>query len=160
PIDLAPRPFTISRVSGDGRSIVFTSVAKSVSDLWIVDDPARKPRRLTLDGNSTAPLWTPDGRRVTYTSQRGGGYSLMSQPADGSALPTPILSGHDPVYAGAWTPDQHTLVYLDMSKRGRERIAAIDVTNGRRTQPVSDQAPLFAEAGGPALSPDGRWLAY
>ena len=53
-------------------------------DIWVYDPHVRALTRLTSEGENTWPIWTRDGRRVTYTSNKDGYGNLFWKPADGS----------------------------------------------------------------------------
>ena len=108
--------------------------------------------RLTTDGLSDRPIWTPDGRRLVYSSND----DLWWLPSDGSGKPDSLLVANGTRFGGTVTADGRALIFKE---------AASDRAGIRRL--VFDSAPAselllkgtFGEAA-PALSPDGRWLAY
>ena len=159
PVPLAPRQFTISRVSPDGRRIAFTVVAGDNADIWTYDIATDQARRVSFENYSVAPVWTPDGSRVTYTSSSSGNaWRLMSVPADGNGSPQSLGNGSGRAYPMTWTPDGRTLVYFE-TLAGQNRFAAVDVGGQTHLVPTN-HGPSFADVTGPALSPDGRWLAF
>jgi hypothetical protein len=98
-------------------------------------------------------IWSPDGKRVVHNGQVGGRDGLVSSVPDGSRPPAGI-AGDTPVRALPvfWSPDGDTL-YGWISGRG---LHAIDITSGSVT-PVPNLSPALAY---PALSANGKWLAY
>ena len=62
-------PFAFPRLSPNERRLVVT-LEGIQSSVWIYDFAAKPLNRLTFDGNNDWPLWTPDGKRVTYASNR------------------------------------------------------------------------------------------
>src|SRR5205814_9473828 len=73
---------------------------------------------LALEGDSHVPIWTPDGRRITYISQRTGvtGYELFSKPADGSGAEERLIPNAQKLPATSpisWSPDGNTLAFTD-----------------------------------------------
>jgi len=129
------------------------------SDIWILDLGTGAWSRLTSDGRENKwPLWTPDGRRLAFTSARAGPLGLFSQPADASEGPELLLSGDGrQIYAHSWSGDGRTLVFARLSPDAGADLFTV--------QAGSDDPPR-ALVGGPGrqnggkLSPDGRFLAY
>ena len=157
------------RFSPNGRQIavsVFDLVSAS-GDIWVIDrdgtTKSRLPARRHLRQRS-APEWTPDGKRLllvvaTRTPTFGSG-RLASQPADGSA-PAEMVGGVDNVAnsRGGYTlsRDGRTLV----SSTGRNN--AMDIWYRSLVGADTMSKPLLTSSAGefaPALSPDGKWLAY
>jgi len=160
PLPVARRPFTISRLSPDGRRIAFTGLTSSsaeTADISTYDIATDRARRVSFEPDSIAPIWTPDGLRITYTSNDGRGWRLLSVPADGTTPPQPLVQSRNQVYGAGWTPDGRALLYVERLA-GRNQI--MEVEPGGQPRPLAvDHGPPFANVSGPALSPDGRWLA-
>lgn len=98
------------------------------------------------------PLWSPDGRRVYFGSDRGGTFDIYSQPADGSddARPELVMPGFQTPLAIAPAGDR-LLMY--------ENFRDISVVDLR----AATSEPLFRGDVGPGLaelSPDGRFIVY
>ena len=121
-------------------------------DVWVLDLAGHVWSRLTNNGISDKPIWTPDGRRVVYSSND----DLWWVPADGSARPESLLVSVGSHYAGSVTPDGRTVVFQELgSFSSGIRTLAFDSAPASRT--IIPEA--FNESA-PVLSPDGHWLAY
>ena len=145
-------------VSPDGRKIAFeyTPVGEAGENIWIYDLGQETVSRLTFDGlRNINPFWNPEGTEVGFSSDRDGFLSLYSRPVDLSR-DARLLVGDStgPLYEASWTPDGEGLVYR-WGTGGNEDLwyAALDST------PVVLIDTPFRELN-PAVSPDGRWLAY
>ncbi len=105
------------QVSPDGRTIIFSVVSPNVaentrpSQIWAVSIDGGTPRQLTREGSqNTRPRWSPDGRRIAFTSNRGGGTQIWTMAADGSdARQVTRISTE----AGGemWSPDGKNLLF-------------------------------------------------
>ena len=126
--------------------------------IWVKQLDRGSALNLTLrDG--MYPAWTPDGRSVSYTVvDSASGYHLQRKPADGSAQATPLLAQVPDIFEAVWSPDGTWQVLRRMGKSG----GGGDILGIR---PGVDSVPILLLAGKgnhvqPALSADGRWLAY
>jgi serine/threonine protein kinase len=153
--------FTSPSISADGKRLAVTlerTAFSQTGDIWIKQLDRGPAIKLTSDGTNQSPAWTPDGRSVTFASSATGSYDLWTKPADGTAEAVRQYHGNRGVLSARWSPDGKWLVF----RTDRRSAGAGDVLGIR---PGIDTAavPLVAtkfEEGGPALSPDGKWLAY
>jgi Tol biopolymer transport system component len=130
------------------------------SDIWMYDLSGRTPpRRLTIGGYNRYPIWSSDGRRVTFQSGREGDAAIFSQPVDGNAavrVTTPAKGEmHVPE---AWSPDGRYLLYsAGTAFRLRTSLQALRVDDGTTVRFTGLPGHLIR---GATFSPDGRWVAY
>ena len=113
--------------------------------------------RLTSTGRTRNPAWSPDGRRILYTSTHGGRAALWWQPADGSG--SSVLAGEP--RNNQWnldiSPDGRTAVFNSLyNGTFNLRSFSLDAAHEERELAAS---PTATETGG-RFSPDGRSLAY
>ena len=151
------------RLSPDGH-LVANGIGneRNGSDVWTFDVERGTLTRLTF-GKATdindLPIWTPDGRRVIYSSDTEGKYGLYAVPADASARPAQLFATQFRTVPRAVTPDGKTLIYSEPGPDKRQRLMMFPL-NGAAGQPQ----PLHADAAGgesdAQVSPDGRWIAY
>lgn len=84
------------------------------SDIWVLDPARDSLTRLTFDpGLDDSPVWTPDGKHVTFRSNRSGQWSISSKPADGSGAEERLTSSEHWLLPGSWSPDGRVLSFLD-----------------------------------------------
>ncbi len=125
-------------------------------DIWIFELATESLTRITTDGTSTQPLWTPDGKRVTYAARRPDGRHIVWQPVDGTAAATSLVSGYSTTIPGAWTPDGQRLIYVEQPPTSISSLKMLHI-GAPGPEVLLAAPPVYSQ---PQLSPDGRWLAY
>jgi serine/threonine-protein kinase len=144
-------------LSPDGTRIAIGLNTRSGDDIWIKRLPTGTPSRLTFDSTAEArPRWTADGRYVSYLVDQN---TFWRSRADGTGVPERI---HTPphVAEGIWSHDGRWLIFRtggQVTGVGLRNIYGIRVGDTTVVPLAAD--PRFDEEA-PALSPDGRWLAY
>ena len=138
-----------------------TQIAASIdNDIWIGEVARGTFRRLTVSGLNQFPRWLPDGSRVVFSSTGGRPMRLLLANVDGSGTPE-VLTEAGVVFDGSITPDGKTLVYslieLPSVSTPSWDVMELSLEGDHSPRPVVKTQ--FNEYT-PALSPDGRWLAF
>jgi len=160
---LSPTGYDGWRLSPDGSRIAFVGSVDGNDDIWVKALPDGPVSRLTFSEDlDLLPQWAPDGRSVTYNNGPSGEGDLWSMRADGAGEPELVFDGFDAV-RGVWSPDGEWLVLNTGAQQFEGQRAAHDIY-GFRPGVDSVALPLIATEGfreqAPAISSDGRWLAY
>jgi len=158
-LPLPPGVYSSLRVSPNGRELAFGTDDGKEAIIWLYDlSRTGVPRRLTFGGGNRFPIWSGDGQRVVFQSDRDGDPGLYWQRADGTATAERLT-----------TPEKGT-AHIPESWSARDQgfsfsaVAGPSVTlwtfsiSEKKAVPFGDvrsTAPLNSE-----FSPDGRWLAY
>ena len=157
-LPVPPNAYQHPRISPDGTRIVVATETADDSAIWIHDLAGDGlPRRLTFDGRNAAPIWTRDGKFVTFQSDREGDRGLFQQSADGNRAAerltkSELIVNHFPE---SWSPDGKTL-----SLRVATEVTSIwtwSAEGDRLPKPLLQGTQSYAMS---EFSPDGRWLAY
>src|SRR5262249_15237273 len=155
-IPAEPRPYRHPRVSPDGSRIAVEVEDPDNTDIWIGDSTRGMFTRLTRGDFDSDPLWSPDGSRIVFTSV-GGSPGLFQQSVDGGGMPEHVADGSGSVRANSWTPDGKLL----FEELAADNVQVLTSTSGSSSTKITlFDAPEYFNERLPALSPDGRWLAY
>ncbi len=144
------------RLSPDGRRVAVTVGAEDHDDVWLYDLARETWNRFTSEGNSGFPLWTPDGRRLTYVSDKAGRENIYWKPLDGSGPEERLLASERSSFPFSWTRNGELAFVVSHPSTLQDLwLFRLD----QKDKPTVFLGTPFGE-GGPAFSPDGRWLAY
>lgn len=98
--------------------------------------------------------WSPDGKWLTYLSDKGGEYEIYVRPADGTGEERQVTrDGKAWRFEPVWSPDSKMLVYSDKDLTLR----VLDVASGKVTD--IDKDP-YGDINHYRWSPDSKWIAY
>ncbi|MBL8998345.1 MAG: serine/threonine-protein kinase [Gemmatimonadetes bacterium] len=153
--------FHIPRFSPDGRRLLVDFTATDGRDVWQVDLDGGAMTRITFDRDGHDATWEPDGRNVTYSSalRSGGALTLYRTRAGRAGEVDSLISSPAISYTGVWLPDRSAILTGGNSLQPGSRgdIAIIRSAGKGPVEPVV--ATRFDESF-PALSADGKWIAY
>ena len=156
PIPAPPRAYVYPRLSPDGTRVAVHAGDQEL-DLWIWDLGRTTLTRVTSDPSIDAhPVWTPDGRRVIFSSDRAGARNLFWQAADGTGEVERLSESPNQQNATAVSPGR-LLIFTETAPKTGDDVMQMELDGTHRVTPLV-QSP-FAERNG-IVSPDGRWLAY
>lgn len=166
-IPAPPRHYYLPRISPDGKRIA-VEVHLDKPDIWIVDIATGNMRQLTHEGANRFPLWSPDGARVLYSSDRHrepvegervffGGHEVYWQAADGSGEAERLTFGEHNHGPQKWTPDGKTLSFYEIHPDTYRDIWMLPFEEDGKPWPFL-QTPYLE--GGIGFSQDGKWLAH
>ena len=137
-----------------------TAFSGGRTDLWVKQLDQGPLSRITTDGTrNRRPVWSPDGGSLTFLSDREGQEDVWTRRADASGSTDLVLSTATAIEEISYSRDGTWLVYRDrgVTAGGGSDIFAVRV--GTDSVPVPVAVSEFTERS-PALSPDGRWVAY
>lgn len=149
------------RFSPDGQRLAAEDQDSPTSDIWIYELARGTRSRLTFStANDTRPVWSPDGKRVFFSSNRiDGKYQVFEAASEGGAEQRLLFSTTEESWPTDVSPDGRFLMYFegDLESRPRGDLWAFDLTGAGKAFPILNSS--FTERDG-QFSPDGRWIAY
>jgi eukaryotic-like serine/threonine-protein kinase len=153
-LPVPPRPYHYPRFSPDGKQLSVTIGLGhgNRDEVWICDIATGALRRVTFgneNGNYSA-IWSPDGRRVAYSSDREH-QGIYWKSADGSGNEEPLHPAALPDLPTDWSRDGSMLAIT--KNFPTTDLWIVSVADRKQT-------PIEKNATGSVFSPDSRWLAY
>ena len=145
-------------MSPDGRRVGISKTTNGNTDVWILDLDRRLLSRFTYDGAAeSVPIWSPDGTKIVFNSNRGGRYNLYVKAASGTGSEELLLQTEQNKAAVDWSPDGRLILFRSPSLSTGFDLWALPLEGDRRPFPVVQT--MFEERDG-QFSPDGNWIAY
>ncbi len=163
PLKLPRGRYETARVSPDGKQLAFGTEDATEAAIWIYDLSGRSSmRRLTLGGRNRYPIWSADGARVAFQSDREGDVSIFWQRADGTGRAERLTRAepgtlHVPE---SWSPNGDRFLFSTFTKGavgGSLWTYSIQDRKAERFGGVQSSGAILPAA---VFSPNGRWVAY
>jgi serine/threonine-protein kinase len=151
-------PYLFPRLSPDGNRVA-VSRSDQERDIWMWNFGRKMLIQLTVgSGNNITPVWTADGQRVVFSSDReSGSFNLWWQAADGSGNPERLTTSVNVQVPSSTSTDGTTLIFAEITPTMGGHLMQLSLDQEHRATPVL-QTP--ANEGNGEVSPDGHWLAY
>ena len=153
-----PLSFGWPVLSPDGRKLVFDLVDAQLGnmDIWMYDVVRGIKRRCSFDTSQDQyAIWSPDGSRIIYCSNRQGHFDLYEQSSSGAGTEELFFESPEDKFPLDWSPDGRFVVYATV--KGSEDLWIIPVEGERK--PFAFLQGSF-DFDVPQFSPDGRWMAF
>ncbi|SDZ06420.1 Imidazolonepropionase [Lysobacter sp. yr284] len=148
-------------VSPDGREIAFSLLG----DIYLLPIGGGQARRI-----SSGPAWdvqprfSPDGRQIAFTSDRGGGNNLWRMNRDGGNPVAVTKEDFRLLNNPAWTPDGQYLIgrkhFTGERSLGAGELWIYHAAAGGGGLQLTKQKNDQQDLGEPAVSPDGRYVYF
>jgi Tol biopolymer transport system component len=148
-------------LSPDGKSLAFTRLSRSGSDIWIWDLVRSTEQRLTLDAEfEMTPAWSPHGDRVVFGSNRDSGiFNLFRRDLSGTAGDSVVFRSPLSKVPLQWTRDGKWMVYMVLTPDENTDVWLLPLDNDQPRPPRAVLNSDFSETH-PQVSPDGHWITY
>jgi len=148
-----PADYSNPALSPDEKRLAISRVDPHLKtrDIWIFDLDRGMSSRFTFDrAEDTNPIWSPDGKRIAFTSTRKGQRGLYVKDTSGSGDEQVLLKSNEAKNAENWSPDGRHILFVG----GSRPLMALPLEGSGKP------LPLLTGSYQAKVSPDGRWLAY
>ena len=154
------RTYASPRFAPDGKHIAMAMLRpdSTAMDIWVYDLARETLGRLTYsDADDERPVWSPDGERIAFVSLRNGIIpNMYVRNADGSGEVERFQVSKITQIPCGFTPEGNTIIYYAIGDPNGA-LWSLSLEEGAKPEPFL--VTPFNEKH-PALSPDGKWLAY
>jgi Tol biopolymer transport system component len=140
-----------------GQSVAFNRQVSGNIDVWLLETTRGILTRFTVDAaTDRGPVWSPDGTRIVFASNRNGTQDLYEKPL-GGGMEKLLISGNNTKLPLDWSPDGRFILYREVDQTGGYDLLALPTFGDGK--PIAVAKTPFEERDG-QFSPDGRWVAY
>jgi eukaryotic-like serine/threonine-protein kinase len=156
PLTPSLRAYEDLDLSPDGHHLAFT-IEGPQWNVWTYDIQRGTLSRLSFENDNRDPFWTPDGKKIVYSSLRNGQWELNMKAADGSGTEQKIHSSGGWEFATSFSPDGRNMAFTLSNAATGLDIWILPLETAGKPH-VFLQTPFmefFAQ-----FSPDGHWIAY
>ena len=162
PAGLPAGNYGSASLSPNGRYVALDILDPENTDVWIGELARGTLNKLTTDpANDAQPLWTLDGTRVVFDSDREGPRGLFSKAFDGTAverLMTLTAADVPFIIPRSWSPDGKSLAFYYGSDGGVNGDIGLLSMNGEPAWEAIFETEISESR--PAIAPSGGWIAY
>jgi len=159
-----PDAYAHPKISPDKTRVALSIGSSGSADIWIWNLVRGGMTKLTLDeAGGTFPLWTPDSKRIVFSSNREEAAGIYWRAANGTGEVELLSKGRVvAMYPASWSDNGKTLIFdhfigADASQGGVE-IAALSMEGDRKLKRLIGGGSYFAAHA--QVSPNGQWMAY
>ncbi len=145
-------------LSPDGQRLAVVIAAAPYHNIWIYDLRDRRWQQLGVQADCDNPVWSPDGDRLAFTSNRDGQFNIYVMAPDDERPPMRVTESRNMQWPFSWSGDGRFLAYQETGQGYAGYDIYIRPLDGSATPWRWLQEGVRTTV--PAFSPDGRWLAY
>jgi TolB protein len=135
-----PQP---ANVSGATNGLIAYTHSGTGTQIYTMSPDGSNPQQITTPDDSFAPVWSPDGTKIAYTTVTGGAYQIAVMNADGTSQ-TQLTTGPNGSFFSGWSPDGSRMAYscsdgsnLQLCVMNADGTASVQITNMTNGIPVN-----------------------
>ncbi len=140
-----------------GDRVAVQRTSQGNQDVWTLDRSAL-PTRITFDRAAEGfPVWSPDGHRLAFRSNRQTAFDLYETSANGGGTGQALLESPQTKFPLDWSSDGRFLLYRVLDTKTGNDLWALPLTG--KGEPFAIVNTQFEENNG-EIAPGARWVAY
>ena len=146
-------------VSPDGKRVAVHRHDGPGGDIWVMEQPPRAPTQITFDAknDNSSPIWSPDGTKIVFVSQRNSKWGLYQARSDGSGAEELLVESELRKAPMSWSPDGKRLVYWVQDSKTGGDLWVLPMDGDKKPEALLATPADETHA---QISPDGKWIAY
>jgi len=145
-------------LSPDGKRVAVWRMVDGNQDVWLFDATRGVPTRFTFDAAfDSHALWSPDGRRIVFNSNRKGVYNLYWKSSTGAGSDELLLESDQGTIPADWSSDGRFLLFDGVDPQTSYDLWVLPLFGERKPFPFL-KTPFEEREG--RFSPDGKWIVY
>ena len=155
------------RFSPNGEKLALEISDGKQSDIWVYEWAVGRMTQLTYDkGSDRLPVWTPDGQRIVFASDRekAGIRNVYWVNADGTGEVTRLTNSPDDQLPWSWHPSGKLLAFSTWRGATGWDLMTLEMAGDAARGWTPGKPKVFLDTpageGSPIFSPDGRWIAH
>jgi serine/threonine protein kinase len=154
-----PANYIRPSLSPDGKRVaVDGSDSQGNRDVWLLDLASGNSTRFTFDpAQDLFAVWSPDGSRIVFGSDREGPRNLYQRSAKGAGKEERLLKSDFNAYPVDWSHDGKYIAYVINDPKTKIDVWVLPLFGDQKPFPFANTQ---ASERGARFSPDGKWLAY
>src|SRR5262249_5613917 len=123
-------------LSPDEKRVAVLRTVNANEDVWLIDAARGIPTRLTFDpANDLSPIWTHDGRRVVFQSNRKGVYHLYWKLSSGAGAEDLLLESDQTKVPNDWSSDGRFLLFRSTDPQTGHDLLVLPVSGDKKPFP-------------------------
>jgi eukaryotic-like serine/threonine-protein kinase len=152
-----PAPLNCPEISPDGTRVAMDRTVNGNRDIWLIELDRKVARPFTFDtGIDATPLWSPDGTRILFRSNRTGTNQLYVKAANGATPEERVPASEMSIGVSDWSRDGNVILFTALDPATSLDLWAYSIADRKATPVV--RSPFEEREG--QFSPDGKWLAF
>jgi Tol biopolymer transport system component/tRNA A-37 threonylcarbamoyl transferase component Bud32 len=155
-----PHQYSDVAISPDEKRVALGRIEPG-RDIWLTDFAHASDTRFTFDpATERNPVWSPDGSRIAFSSNRLGTHDLYQHASNGSGQDELLFKSDHLKFATDWSRDGRYLLYFEPDPKSKRDLWVLPMdpaSSGRKPMPFLRTD--FDELNG-KFSPDSHWVAY